>query len=273
MVKLVFIDLDDTFLNSEKKITPENRRILDVAYERGVQFVPCSGRNVSGLPAEIVQHPSVKYVICCNGGVIAEADTGKVLHEVPIEKRVVRDLYHHVRDLRVTFDIFSIGKVFTPADRFEIIDQIGMPPAHLAFVKGERVPYDGTIEDFIDSVGPVDKVSTFYLTDEDRSAVWAAVDALPELSRTFSLSNVVEINNVKASKGTALTWLCDYLGVPIKDSVAFGDSDNDIPMIRAAGDGVAMANACQSVIDAADHTTVSCNESGVARYLEAILGA
>ena len=45
MVRLVFVDMDDTFVTPDKVITPENLRILDVAHERGVQFVPCTGRN------------------------------------------------------------------------------------------------------------------------------------------------------------------------------------------------------------------------------------
>ena len=42
MVKLVFVDMDDTFLTPEKTITPLNRQALDLAYERGLQFVPCT---------------------------------------------------------------------------------------------------------------------------------------------------------------------------------------------------------------------------------------
>ena len=43
MLKLVFVDMDGTFLNSAKKITPENLAAMDLAAQRGVQFVPCTG--------------------------------------------------------------------------------------------------------------------------------------------------------------------------------------------------------------------------------------
>lgn len=52
MVKMVFSDLDGTFLTPDKIITAENRNMLDVAYARGVQFVPCTGRNLSDIPSE-----------------------------------------------------------------------------------------------------------------------------------------------------------------------------------------------------------------------------
>mgnify|MGYP000733119065 CR=1 FL=1 len=46
-----------------------------------------------------------------------------------------------------------------------------------------------------------------------------------------------------ATKGTALTWLCEHLGERLADAWAFGDNINDIPMLQAAGHGMAMINA------------------------------
>ena len=54
------------------------------------------------------------------------------------------------------------------------------------------------------------------------------------------------------------------------DAVAFGDSENDVEMLQAAGIGVAMANAEESVRAAADRVTLSNNENGVAAALEQI---
>ena len=48
MLKLVFVDMDGTFLNSAKRITPENLAAMDLAAQRGVQFVPCTGRKNGG---------------------------------------------------------------------------------------------------------------------------------------------------------------------------------------------------------------------------------
>lgn len=118
MLKLVFVDMDGTFLNSAKKITPENLAALDLAAQRGVQFVPCTGRNVNGIPEQMVSHPSVSYAVCCNGALVCDVHTGGVLHEVGIDKETVRALYRQVEDLPVTFDIFADSKVYTLADRW-----------------------------------------------------------------------------------------------------------------------------------------------------------
>ena len=142
MVRIAFSDMDGTFLTPEKTVTPENARMLDAAFERGVQFVPCSGRNVGDLPREVVSHPSVRYAICCNGALIVDTSTQEVLRKVLIEKDLVRDLYERVRDMRVTFDVFADGRVYPHRDRFPIIDEVDLSKVSLFLineVEGEQV--------------------------------------------------------------------------------------------------------------------------------------
>ena len=272
MVKLVFVDMDDTFLSPDKTISAENLRILDVAAERGVQFVPCTGRNATGLPRQLVEHPCVRYAVCCNGAIICEAKSGRVLSEVDIEKDVVRSLYADVRDEPITFDVFADGQVFTAADRWHVMDEMGVPPQDLVQIKAVRTRVDGTVDQIIEQVGEIYRVNVFYLTQAAADAVHAAVDARPELTRSRSLACNVEITNRHAVKGFGVRWLAEHLGVAIEDTIAFGDSDNDLTMLEAAGDGVAMANANERCLAVAGHVAPSCAESGVARYLEPLLG-
>ena len=267
MVKLVFVDMDDTFLTPEKTITPLNRQALDLAYERGIQFVPCTGRNYTGLPEELVSHPSVRYAVCCNGAIVRDLRENRNLHEVVMDHALVHDLWRQIQGLEVTFDLFADDGVFTARDRWHIIDEMDVSEATRYVVTSVRTCCDKTVDQMIDAAGSICRVNVFYLTEKDKRAVWEAVDQRPELTRASSLPCNVEITHAGADKGAGLTWLCDYLGVSPKDTIAFGDSSNDITMLRAAGDGVAMANAFPECLAAADHVTASCQDSGVARYL------
>ena len=65
--------------------------------------------------------------------------------------------------------------------------------------------------------------------------------------------------------------LADRLGIKADQIVAFGDSENDITMLRAAGLGVAMANSLDITKNAADDITLSNDDDGVAVYLEKLL--
>ena len=69
-------------------------------------------------------------------------------------------------------------------------------------------------------------------------------------------------------KAASLHWLLDHLGLSERHLMAFGDGFNDIPMLRAAGLGVAMANAQPPVKAAAKALTDSNDEDGVAHALD-----
>ena len=271
--RLVFIDMDDTFLSPDKTIPADNLAVLDEAYERGVEIVPCTGRTFMGIPRELVEHPSVRYAVCCNGSLAYDAKTGETLHEVDIEKDVVRGLYDELKNLNITFDVCSGGVVYTAADRWHLMDELGFAPKGLAQVKGMRKRFDGTVDQAIEAVGEICRVNVFFLTEKDAHIVWAAVDARPELTRASSLPCNVEITRAGTNKGSGVRWICEYLGVDPADAIAFGDSMNDLSMLEAVGDGVAMANALDACKAVANHIAPPCSESGVAQYLRALWDA
>ncbi len=213
MLKLVFVDMDDTFLTPEKTITPLNRKALDLAYERGIQFVPCTGRNYTGLPDELVHHPSVRYAVCCNGAIVRDLRENRNLREVTMDRALLHDLWHQIEGLEITFDLFADDGVFTARDRWHIIDEMDVSEATRYVVTSVRTCCDKTVDQMIDAAGSICRVSVFYLTEKDKRAVWEAVDQRPELTRASSLPCNVEITHAGADKGSGLTWLCDYLGV------------------------------------------------------------
>ena len=202
MVRLVFIDMDDTFVAPDKTIPRDNLRILDVAAERGVQFVPCTGRSLRGVPRELLAHPSVCHAVCGGGALVYDVRSGRVVREVPIDRPLVRAPHADVRGRRTTRD---------------------------------------------------------------------AVAARPGLFGASSIPMNLEVTSAEATKGTALLWLCERLGVDVADTVAFGDSENDVSMLDVAGDAVAMENASPEVRAHARHVAPRCELAGVARYLEPLL--
>ena len=134
MLKLVFVDMDGTFLDSAKAITPENASALDAAASAGVMVVPCTGRNLVGLPPELLAHPSVRYAVCANGAVVAEVAGGRTLREVTIDKDLVLGLYQRLRDRPVTFDLFADGTVYAERERFSLIERLELSEATKEFV-------------------------------------------------------------------------------------------------------------------------------------------
>ena len=90
-----------------------------------------------------------------------------------------------------------------------------------------------------------------------------------KLFDVFSKPEMLEFSHLQSNKGDAVRFMADFYGVPMGDTIAVGDEENDCPMIEAAGVGVAMANASQVVKDAADYVTErDNNHSGIAEVIE-----
>ncbi len=273
MLKLVFTDLDGTFVDSRKRVPERNRRVLALAAQKGVQFVPCTGRNANGIPPALAESDAVRYAVCSNGASVVDLREGRALRSVPMDPVQVKELYAAIGDLPVTFDVFIGDRVYTERRRLPIVSEAAEgDPVMERFFLSLRTLHDRSLDELLE-LGPVTKVTFLHPGNVHRDAVRAAVDSVEGLEWTYSLANNTEVARAGANKGAALRWLCEYLGVDAADVVAFGDGDNDLQMIHAAGDGVAMANAEAKVIAAADHVTASCDEAGVAAYLEPMLAA
>ena len=95
---------------------------------------------------------------------------------------------------------------------------------------------------------------------------------LPEdLSVVQTAALYLEIIPRRINKGQGVIDVCRALNILPEEVIAFGDAANDIPMLQAAGVGVAMGNAAAAVKDAADKITLTNNEDGIVAALAELL--
>ena len=122
---------------------------------------------------------------------------------------------------------------------------------------GEGVPVEDVLEQGIIQFTPIIDVET-----ERR--------LMPMMAHCVSARwypDFADITVRGADKGTALQAMAGYLRLDMSETMAFGDGGNDIPIIRAAGVGVAMGNAADDVKAAADYVTSGVDDDGVASAL------
>ena len=110
------------------------------------------------------------------------------------------------------------------------------------------------------AIGPPDKVQAF----QDQVRASHGHDGV---EATLSKPAYCEVVAAGASKADAVAFLRRELGIAADDVIAFGDGENDLPMLEAAGISVAMGNANEALKRAADLVTSSSDEDGVARAL------
>lgn len=271
-VRVVLADLDDTFLARDKSIPAGNLAALDLLSASHIVFVPCTGRPIAGIPTPIATHPATAFLVGSNGGLIADARTKQVLNRSVMPTDLVARIYEQVKHLNVTFDIFVPGHVLTERRRLEAMAGFGIDEANLNTIRSFREPRDESIPELLERYDGVEKVTIYWSDEAARDVVSSILPTFDAIDVTTSHPRNFEFMRKGTSKGSALLWICEHLGCSPEAAVAFGDSPNDLPMLVAAGDGVAVANAGEQTRGGANHVCGSCDEGGVGDYLRALLG-
>lgn len=266
--KLIAMDLDGTLNNDEKKITPRTREALMAAQSAGIRLALASARPSPGLRKErdvLCMRENGGVLMAYNGGRIVDAATDRVLFETCMPLEAAQEVLRALEKLPVT-PILDDGRQFYVTDR-----------------NGYKVDYECRNNNM--SCVEVENLAEFLqfapvkiLMSVDPAAI-AGVQAqiaqlLPaDLAVVQTAAFYLEVIPRAIDKGRGLVQICRALGLRPAEVIAFGDAENDIPMLRTAGVGVAMGNADAAVKAAADRVTRSNNEDGIAAALEELLAA
>ena len=264
--RLIAMDLDGTLNNDQKVITPKTRRALAEAQKQGIRLALASARPSPGLFKERNILHLQEYggiLMSYNGGRIMDAATGKVLFETAMDMGETKAVLRFLEKLPVT-PILDDGKQF-----------------YVTSAAGYKVDYECRNNNMICS--EVENLAEFLnfspikilmsVLPEQMKCVQAQIAAfLPDsLTVVQTAPFYLEVIPRRINKGQGILDICKALSMHPAEVIAFGDAENDIPMLRTAGMGVAMGNATEAVKTAADMVTLSNNEDGIAAALEMLL--
>ncbi len=268
-IRIIALDLDGTLLNSNKELSAGNLAALERAANAGIEVVPTTGRFYDGMPEVIRKLPFVHYAITINGAEVADLQTGEVIYKAEIPWEQAIDIMTLLDEYPVIYDCYQGNAAWMTASQKEHIDRIVASEHYRKMLHEFRQPVPELKEVVTQRKKGVQKIQFF--TDQPELRL-QLMEELPErfenLCVSSSVSDNVEINQLRANKGEALTALADHLNVSREATLSFGDGLNDLSMLRDAGIGVVMANADDEVKQVADWITLSCDEDGVARGIE-----
>ena len=264
-IGIIALDLDGTLLNSNKELTAVNLAALERAANAGIEVVPTTGRFYGGMPEVIRNLPFVRYVITVNGAEVADLHTGQVIYRAELPWQQTVEIMTLLDGYPVIYDCYQDNAAWMTASQKEHIDRIVSSPHYRAMLHELRQPVPELKEVLRQRRRGVQKVQFFTDQPELRLELMARLPQLfDDLCVSSSVSDNVEINQSHANKGEALYALADHLGLSRAATLAFGDGLNDLSMLRDAGIGVAMENACDEAKEIADWITLSCDADGVA---------
>ncbi len=271
-IKLIALDLDGTLLDSEKRLSAENAASLARAAAEGIEIVPATGRFYRGMPQIIKELPYVRYVITVNGADVFDAARHETVCGSGIPWERAAAVMERLDALDVIYDCYQNGWGWMTQAFYDRAEAYAANVHSLDMIKNLRTPVPELKALLRARAADVQKIQVFFRDMELRAETLKKLPAeFPDLVITTSIVNNIEINSRGATKGIALQKLAAHLGIPTAETMAFGDDRNDIPMLEAAGIGVAMGNAGEEVKQAADYVTDSCDDSGVARAITRFL--
>lgn len=268
-IKIIALDLDGTLLDSEKRLSKENRRALEQAADKGIEIVPTTGRIYAIIPEVVRQLPFINYAITVNGAELYDVRNDRVLakNELPWEKAV--EIMEYLDGFDVVYDCYQNGGGYmTKAYLDKVGDYLTSDYFKEIYAKS-RTPVP-ELKAYLREKG--DGVQKLQFCTKDRALRAFLLQDLQERFDGVAVSAALafngEINDEKGHKGGALTKLCEHLGCTMENVMTIGDGANDITMLQMAGVSVAMENAAPEVKAAAKYVTASCDESGVAQAIQ-----
>ena len=271
-IKLIALDLDGTLLDADKRLPAENAAALERAAGEGVEIVPATGRFYRGMPQIVKDLPYVHYVISINGAEVYDVTRQQTLcvSEIPWERALA--VMERFDTLDVLYDCYQNGWGWMTQAFYDRAELYAANVHSLDMIKNLRTPVPELKAVLRERASGVQKIQIFFRDMDLRAEMLKTLPAeFPDLVVTSSIVNNIEFNSREATKGVALKKLAAALGIPVADTMAFGDDRNDISMLEAAGIGVAMGNAEDVVKQAADFVTCDCGQSGVARAMKRFL--
>lgn len=264
-IKLIALDLDGTLNNDQKQITPKTHAALMEAQRRGIRLALASARPSPGLFRErdCLQMQGFEGILMSyNGGRITDAATGRVLFETAMDLQQAKFVLRQLERLPVT-------PILDDGVQFFVTDPDGYKVAYECRNNNMACRCVENLADFL-PVPPV-KILMSVQPEQLEQVQEQIADFLPkELSVVQTAAFYLEVIPSQINKGQGIRSICEVLGIEPKQVIAFGDAENDIPMLQAAGIGVAMGNAADAVKAAADYVTDSNNEDGIAAALKAL---
>ena len=270
MYRIIACDLDGTLLRDDKTISEETRNLLEELTGKGVIFLPSTGRTHRELPPALKGQPFIHYALCCNGGAVYDYRQEKYIFEDAIPYQTAVELLEYIKKLPVYETVVVNGERIVKGDENNEISEYIKKVAVKGLIFNFQGAYD-VAEAFAKRHQDAQKLMLYLAEGADRQSVMDELASkFPQLLISSSGPVYIEVNIKGVDKGKALRRFCELMNVPIEESIAFGDAENDISMLDAAGIGVVMANGSSETKKHADLICPSNMDEGVRKTLEDI---
>ena len=269
--RMITSDLDGTLLQNDMTVSQENERAIKAMTARNICFVPCSGRTFSEISPEVRDNPHVRYLIHSDGAVIYDKITN---HRITMcmSHEICARVMDILADYETCYTVHYLGNAYIDAAKKNAASySYHRVNDYFCKLIGESAAPRVSFDDFCRSMEEIELFCVFFRDDREMEECKRRLEEIQEIQVVSSDSANLEIISKEAGKGNALLRLAKELGVDPAQTIAVGDSPNDLSMLKTAGLGLATANADRSLKKIADRVICSNNEHVAKFVLEKLL--
>ena len=271
-------DIDGTLAGKGEQLMPLTKAGLEKLHEQGIMVGLASGRPLDESTVEKGQFWGLNFdfdfAIGMNGGDLWAKETNEYTHYMQLDGQTIKEILEMIWDMDVNCIIYKNAYHHIKAKRMDNFLRESQQRNH-SYIE------IGSIDELSD--GPTGKIEvhlTHDIEDEllrrikaNKSDKWTYCITFD--SRTMHLENdfinhvTYEFMNPDLHKGVALKKYCEMKNIPLEETIAFGDQQNDFGLIQTAGWGVCLKNGCDECKQVAQAVTeYDVFNDGVGHYLE-----
>lgn len=256
--KALFFDIDGTLLTAHPSYVPDSaRQALKKAHANGHKLFINTGRTFAIIPSIIKDMEFDGFICGCGSQIYMD---GKLLHSSTIPHELCIETVKAANECKIP-------------GVFECFDKL--------LYDGRGIVLTKFLE-FLSKLTTVEDLSTFSKEEADtytfaKFLTLATPDSNAKKFREFCDKHFVcfehegnawEFTQKEYSKATGIQFILDRLNLSLEDSYAFGDSNNDLPMLKYAGNSIAMGNCNPDILPYCTYQTTDIEDDGIKNALE-----
>lgn len=261
---LIVSDFDGTLVQEDGNVSEKNKKAIWQYINDGGKFAISTGRLHYGILPRTKELGLKGLVSCCQGAVIVDIESGKFIQNAPLSHEMTLAICRKMEELDLHYHVYGFEEYYSNKDD-EALRWYERAVRHKAVLVKDR-----PLSEFVKEKGICSYKILAMTPPEDNAEIMRklAEENFAGCLITKSADVLVEVINANYSKGTAVQFLADYFGVPLEKTIGVGDQWNDLPMIEAAGLGIAVKNAAEELKAKAVVCKYSNEESAIAAIIE-----
>ena len=270
MIKLICLDIDGTLLNSNHELSEQNIVSIKKAVDKGVKVTIATGRMLQSAYFFGQKIGINAPIITMNGAYVKDFENNKEVANHPFKREELVDLIAVLDKFNLKPNIYNMDTMFVSENinRYQEMNKaIPMEQRYKIKEINESFTYDDLISEHGDEIL---KAITFPELS-DKALIKEKVLEKHNLSVVESHYTNLEFTSSSATKGNAVLELAEYFGFNNDEVMTVGDSENDLSMIKAVENSVAMGNASDIIKKYAKHLTKTNDENGVSYIIEKLV--